>query len=234
MIPLPFQLLSHQRAGAISSGSYDEMVLAESTLLHFWPELTTDLKGGKTINLTGTTQVAGQIGLARSFNGTSSDKGQTAAAIDMSAHNKLVVEFVAKFPTYPGDEIALEFGTNFSDIGQFYISPSAGGNLVSHLRGNVNSNYSNYNRVTANTWYHFAMVLDMSLSGYETAIFVNGAELSRTGGSNPNNTGNFGNYKLNVGCRNGTGVYCQMTMERLAIYTTLTQDRMLAHYNRGF
>lgn len=220
---------------------YRDMVLAESTLLHYWPmdELTgtacEDVEGSEDATLSGAlVGKTGKVGPGFYFDGTN-DTWQTDSAIDLTSYNKIVMEAIVKYPSYPHDELSWEFGTTFSDAGSFYFGPELSGDSTTFLNGNVGMNYSTYNQPAAGAWHHIVVVYDMSIaSGHETKLYVDSALQASTGGSTNNNTGTFGNWKLNVGCRNGASLFCNQYIQHLAMYSSLSEARITAHYARGF
>jgi hypothetical protein len=233
MTLLPGIVKRMYQQAATAAQDYDTLIMSRSNLLHYWPEIGTDIKGGKDITLTGTTQVEGKVGNARSFNGTS-DCGQTAEAIDLTSYEKIVMEWIGKFPSYPHDGLAFEFSPNASsNAGAFYFAPELSGNAVTFLKGDVSYNYANFAQANSN-FHHFVAVFDQTLVGYEVKYYIDVIEQTPSGGSTSSNNGTFGNFKMNLGSRDGTSYFCLQTIERLAMYSSITEDEILEDYNKAF
>ena len=241
------QYLQHDDFGAyeqIKRGSqptYQSTVAAESTLLYYWPMQegagSTTLaaaKGSTAINLTSATcGVTGQIGTAVSFTGSASSAGVTAATLNLSSYNKIVVEALVYFPSFnSSDGLAWEFSENTgSNTDGFMFDPnSSSGNMLVQIKGDVGFNYAGYWRPSTATWHHVVIVFDKSQATNEEFIYIDGIQalISTVGGTN-NNTNNFGNNLLHIASRGGSSLWCNEKIQHLAIYSDLSLAKIQTH-----
>jgi len=225
--------------------AYRDTIQAD-TPLYYWPmdeaggaTSLTAAVGGTAINLTGATAGAsGQVdGTAVSFNGTT-NSGQTASSIDLTAYNKIVVEGLFYFDVFNNtDDMAFETGTWYNTTGSFHFNPnssSPSGSMLPFLWGTA-MNSASYSRPSAVAWHHVAVVWDMSASTNEVNLYIDGTlQTPSSRPANNNNTGYFGNLVFYLMNRNGSSLFTQGKVQHLAIYSNLSSDRILAHYNEAF
>lgn len=227
---------------AVASAAYSDVVKAEGTLLHYWPmtdnagcsTIAEDGPGAITLTVAGATcGVSGQVGTAVSFDGVN-DCLSSTSAIDLSAHNRIVVELLWKAPGYDG--VTEKVTVGFAGAGRFlFTQDNTGGNagsMLALLEGNVGLNYMQMMQVAAPTsWHHLVFDYDMSLATDEVNVYVDGALVTPTARpANANNTGTFGNTTFNVGCYAGPVSFANGEMQHVAIYSGLSAARILAHY----
>jgi hypothetical protein len=223
--------------------AYQATIQAEGTLLNYWPMTEssgtslTALAGGVNINLTGATVGAsGKVGGgAVSFNGTS-NSGQTASSINLSAYNKVVVEALLYFPSYDGTYHQVwESGPTAVSTGFGYTydgSTGSGTESNVFLNGNVGYNLALYTRPSVANWHHVAIVYNKGLATNEVDFYVDGVLQSVSSRPfNSNNTNSFGDNILYLMSRAGNSYYGAGKMQHLAIYSDLSEARILAHAN---
>ncbi len=219
--------------------AYSDTILAEGTLLNYWPDLGTASAGGINITNTNATTGTGLVGTSRVYNGTTAF-AKSASTIDLSSLSNVTLEFIARFPTYTDDERCIEFGADYNVIATgFVIWPSKdfgnGAKLYLAKRGNAGHDAVGFARPTANTWHMFHVVLDTTQAtpANELKLYIDGVLQTPTDTSfaNQNNTGNFGNLTLNVASKNGASLFGDVEMEELAIYSSLSDARKTAHFN---
>lgn len=215
------------------------------TPLYYWPmdeaagaTSLTAAVGGTAINLTGATSGAGgQVdGTAVSFNGTS-NFGATAASIDLTAYNKVAVEALVYFNNYStaGTLMGWELSTGIGNTTTgFYFAAKNGDSpnnkFTPAVKGNTGYNYSQYAQASAGAWHHVVAVYDKGQTTNEVSLYVDGQ--LQTPESSPlttNNTNNFGNQVLYLMSRAGTSAFTPGKLQHLAIYSSLSSDRILAH-----
>jgi lysophospholipase L1-like esterase len=191
--------------------------------------------GGPSINITGATAgVSGLIdGTAVSFNGTT-NYGVTAANINLTAYNKVVVEALVNFTNYDtsGTLMGWEFDTG--QPGRFYFASKNGNSpnnkFTPALSGNTGFNYAQYTQASAGNWHHVVAIYDKGLATNEVNLYVDGVLL--TAESRPlnlNNTNNFGNALMYLMSRSGSSMFSVGKMQHLAIYSDLSESKILAH-----
>lgn len=226
--------------------SYKELILAEPTLLHYWP-LDNDWVCSKTGHILTRGGSGPAFGAARQgaasgqFNGTDDYVG-SSATLDMTAQNALTIEMWVKFLVYDlaAAEILLEFHTNANLITDgFYIATNgaaAGDPLDLLIRGNVGNSQALYNvadtGLSDGAWRHLVAILDKSRAVNEVGLYLD--SVLKTPSSRPfnaNNTNSFGNRTLYVASRAGTSAFMNVMIDELAIYSgALAEANILAHY----
>lgn len=230
-----------------SASAYSDAVTGEASILYYWPmdscggtgTLTASVGGVDLGSANVSCGVAGQVGNAAYFNGTSA-YAQSVSAIDLTAYNHITVEFLTKPDAYANtDQIGVEFGTGTSANGDFMFTQDNAGGLSTDqlplLSGNVGLSYAQYTKYTAVTWHHVAIDYDMSKSTDEVDLYVDG--VLKTPGARPvnaNNTGTFGNRTLNVMSRNAASLFAAGTIQHLAIYSGLSAARIAVHNTQAF
>lgn len=224
------------------ASAYSDAVTGEASILYYWPmdscggsgTLTASVGGVDLGSVNVSCGVAGQVGNAAYFNGTSA-YAQSVSAIDLTAYNHVTVEFLLKADTYTNtDQITVEFGPGTSAAGDFFFTQdNAGGfstDQLALLSGNVGLSYAQYLKFSAGAWHHVALDYDMSKASGEVDLYVDG--ILKTPGarpSNANNTGTFGNRTLNVMSRNAASLFAAGTIQHLAIYNGLDSTSIADH-----
>ena len=165
------------------------------------------------------------------FDGTN-DQISTAD-IDLSYTNKVTVSCWVKVLNYRevanSSNIVFEFSSNFNNnTGTFVVAFADGSAVYSNfypvilgIRGNVGYNFPAYSKTLVNdlSWHHWTCIFDMSLSGDEAILYIDG--ISRTPIFNPgsaDNSGNFGNYKMFIGNRDSSSIAGNANITDLKIY----------------
>jgi hypothetical protein len=209
--------------------------------LYYWPmdeaAGTTTLNaavGTTTITLSGATAgAAGKVdGTAVSFDGIN-DYGATAASLNLTAYNKVMVEALWYTDAYnTTDRVTWEFSTtSISRNDAFvYMQDQATGTANVLLRGNTNYNYAFYTRPVAATWHHIVAEYNKGAATEEVNLYVDGAlKAVYARMATSDNTNNFGNYVLYLMSRAGTSLFSSGKMQHLALYSDLSTTTILAH-----
>lgn len=229
--------------------SYRELILAEPTLLHYWPfdNDWTAAAGGVNFVRGGSGPAFGaarQGAAAGQFNGTD-DTLVTEAPLDLTAYNAVSIELWLRFLTYDlvNNKMLFEFSNNFIDYIDAFLFASMGANagdpVTVALKGNVGSSQAFYNLALTHmddgAYHHAVIVLDKSLPANEVNLYQNAALLAPSSRStNSNNTNNFGNRLLYVASRAGSSFHSNVLIDELAIYSgVLPEANILAHFNYG-
>lgn len=224
--------------------AYRDTIQAESNVLHYWPmdepsSATTlaPVVGSASITL-GTSTAKPTMGVTGQVDGTAMQADGVndfaSVPLDLTAYNKLVVEFWLWWDAYANDDdMAMEFSENINFVKTgFFIDPNAAsGTWRAAMVANVASD-CRATRPTAAAWHHFAVVFDKSVSTNEVTIYIDGVQ---TGApvQNGDNTNAFGNHTLYLMSRAGSALFGAGRMQHLAIHSDLSADRILAHYNAG-
>jgi len=232
---------------SIAQAAYSDTVAGTSNILYYWPMdeaggavSCAATVGGTAINLTGATAgVAGLIdGTAVSFDGDN-DSGASAAALNLTTYNKIVVEGLFYFDAFNNvNDLAYEFGTAYNTAGSFRLNPnssSPSGTFFPYLWGNSGNNSAAYVRPSAAAWHHVVTIFDMSQAVNEVSLYIDGD--LQTPSQRPNivnNTGFFGNLSFYLMSRAGTSLWGQADVQHLAIYSSMDESTITAHYNEAF
>jgi lysophospholipase L1-like esterase len=227
--------------------AYRDLIEADSPL-YYWPmdesSGATSLSaavGGTAINLTSaTTGASGQVdGTAVEFNGTSSF-GATASTLNLTAHNKIVVEALFYTDAYDDTPRATwEFSSNVNNqtTAFLYVQNQGSGTNSANvlLKGNTGHTYAYYSRPSAANWHHIVAVYDKGATSNEVNLYVDGVlKTASSRPSNTNNTNSFGDFIFYLMSRAGTTYFSQGKLQHLAIYSNLSESRILAHYEEAF
>ncbi len=225
---------------SVHATTYRDTILAEPTLLNYWPmdeaSGATSLSpaaGGTVINLTGATVgLSGQVdGTAVSFNGTT-NFGVTASNLDYTSYSKLVVEALIFVSSYDNSiRITWELSPSaLSNQGAFYFAQDVGGTNSPTLKGDGGFNNAEYTRPSAGQWHLFTMVYDTSPGSNEVEAYIDGDLQTPTSRPfNVNNTNNFGNFALYLMSRGGGSFFSAGKMQHLAIYSDLSSSQIALH-----
>jgi YD repeat-containing protein len=228
--------------------TYSGVVSSTSGLLDYWRLAETsgtslaDSIGGRTATaLNGATLgAAGALaGGADSNPAVSFDGANDAAsaALNLSATNKLTVEFWLKWTTYASnDDLAFEFTPNSSNTnGGFFIdpnSPELGGRFGVGIGRLTSRNTSYFTRPSANVWHHYAFVLDSAATASQQVIpYVDGLPVSYTKQSSGTGAGNFANSTLYFMSRAASSLFGRGSLDEVAIYNrALTAAEIASHF----
>jgi lysophospholipase L1-like esterase len=221
--------------------AYRDVILAEPSLLHYWtmdesivPTLH-DSKGSSNLNSNAIFGSSGKVdGTSVSFNGINQG-AQSISEVNLTSYNKVVVEMVVKFPNAFDDNNGFVYETSPGlEVGSFGFTPcssSSPGYMSVFHHGNVGYSIANYARPSSNEWHHMVFIHDMSLATNEIQYYCDGVlKTVHSWDQNSNNTGNWGNFKLNLGCRNYGTLFLRMDMQHFAIYSSLTDMQIRRHY----
>lgn len=216
--------------------AYNTEVLADSPVDYYQMETATGTdsgSGARTLTKTGiTTGVAGKVGNAWSFNGTS-DSASTGTW--MGTLSAFTFEAWIKAPSAQGmtgdyhtiirrdgtDVVLLRVrGSNITGN----VNP---GQLEAYIAGTTLVSGSAY-RVDDGNWHHVAV----TVNGTAATLYVDG--VSRATATTSKSSYVLGTAAGYIGSANGTSEYFKGTIDEPAIYTTaLSGTRITAHYNAG-
>ncbi|MEZ5121290.1 MAG: LamG domain-containing protein [Solirubrobacterales bacterium] len=191
-------------------------------------------RSGVTLGVPGA--LSGDSDTAARFNGTS---GAAQADVDLSATNKVTVEFWLKWNAYANDDrLAVELTSNFNqNDGGFIVDPNDSSGKFAVGLGRPGSTRNNvlFNRPSAGSWHHYAFVLDTSApAATQITPYVDGAVVPYTKVNAGAGAGNFANATLNVMSRNAASLFGAGDLDELALYTTaLSAATIAGHYTTG-
>src|SRR3989344_4991267 len=191
---------------------------------------------------TTTAPAIGRLGQALKFDG-SNDTIQTPS-IDLSSTNVVTVSFWAlsnDFSSTDRDEFIEHSPTVVSNVGFdfHYFETQCGGDgsgfIVIGHKGNVGLNTSCYTPPSARVWHHYAAIYNFGVTDPETSLYIDGVLQTATSFPQVNeNTGNFGNFVLNIGARNNASNWCDCQMDDVRIYSrALSPSEIRRLYNIG-
>jgi PKD repeat protein len=230
------------------AGSYSARVLATPGLLDFWrmDEATgttladskgtapATLSGGPGLGIEGA--VAGDSDTAVSFNGTSS---AAQAALNLSATNKLTLEFWMKWDAYANDDdLAFELTPNFnSNPGGFLVDPNApeeGGKFGVGIGSGESRNTAYFSRPSAGQWHHYAFVMDSSAPASEQVIpYVDGQPVPYVKTKSGTGAGNFANSSLYFMSRAASALFGAGDLDEVALYNRALPASTIAQHFGG-
>lgn len=186
--------------------------------------------GGRTLTKTGiTTGVAGKVGNAWSFNGTS-DSASTGSW--MGTLTAFTFEAWIKAPSASGmtgdyHTIIRRDGTDIVLLrvrGSNITGNVNPGQLEAYIAGTTLVSGASY-RVDDGNWHHVAV----TVNGTSATLYVDG--VSRATATTSKSSYTLGTAAGYIGSANGTSEYFKGTMDEVAVYTTaLTGTRISAHY----
>ncbi len=231
---------------APGSGSYSSRVLATAGLTNYWrmgdatgPTLA-DSKGSSPATTTGSPAfgalgaVAGDSNTAVGFNGTS-DAAQ--ANLNLSATNKLTLEFWLKWNSFANDDdLAFELTPNFNqNSGGFLVDPNApeaGGKFGVGIGNGSTRNTAYFDRPSAGQWHHYAFVLDSSAAAAnQITPYLDGQPVAYTKADSGTGAGNFANSQLYFMSRAASALFGAGNLDEVAIYNrALSASTIAAHF----
>jgi YD repeat-containing protein len=230
--------------------NYSNVVSSTSGLIDYWrmaePSGTTfaDSVGGKTATAVNGVTLGGAGALAggKDSNPSASFDGSNdaaSAALNLSATNKLTVEFWLKWSSFSNnDDLAFEFTPNSSNTnGGFFIDPNSSEVLALSRFGvgigrSTSRNTAYFSRPSANVWHHYAIVFDSSATASQQVIpYVDGVAASYFKLNSGTGAGNFANSTLYFMSRNASSLFGNGSLDEVAIYNrALTATEISAHF----
>lgn len=153
------------------------------------------------------------------FNG-STQAGNSASTINLSAYNLITVTFWLYQIGSGADQLAMEFSSNYnSNTGGFIIDMNSGGasTVLFGAKGNVDYVFNQFAVPSRNTWHHYALVMSSKQESLGVA-YVDGVSQSLTSGGHGNSTGAFGTYTLYFMSRNASSLWNQGRLQDVRIY----------------
>lgn len=180
------------------------------------------------------------------FNGTN-QYVRTTNTLNLSSLNKITVVVVFKPLTYPLSgqvkaicELTPDFNSYTTGFVYSYNDTSLAQNyeIFTFIKGDVGYNIGIWNKSNFNnlTWKNTTAIFDKSQASAETSLYVQGN--TATVISNPavgyssNNTNNFANDYLYIGCRGGASLFTDMNLSSVLVYNrVLTATEILQNYN---
>lgn len=238
--------------GSGPSTRYSSAILADSPLLYFRLGDTSGTTvvdssgnghngtyhGSPTLGAAGA--LAGDINTAVTFDGVND---YIDCALNLSAYQKLSVEFWLKVAAFANDDHVLtEFTANFTADSPghgFVISPNNNG-ITSGASGTFSSGERtsaggyvarDFARPSAGTFHHVVMTFDRAAGG-QLHAYVDGSIAGTD--SNDATGGNFANDTLYVMSRAGSSLFLAGTLDEFAIYpVVLSSTQISNHYAAG-
>ncbi len=230
------------------AGSYSARVLATAGLTNYWRmgessgSTLADSKGTAPATLTGGPSlgiggaVAGDSDTAVSFNGTTS---AAQAALNLSATNKLTLEFWMKWDGFVNDDdLAFELTPNFnSNPGGFLVDPNApeeGGKFGVGIGSGESRNTAYFTRPSAGQWHHYALVMDSAAPAAEQVIpYVDGQPVPYVKTKSGTGAGNFANSSLYFMSRAASALFGSGDLDEVALYSRALPASTIAQHFGG-
>jgi PKD repeat protein len=230
--------------------NYSNVIAATPGLIDYWRMGETsgtslaDNVGGHTATALNGVTLGGAGALAggadsnpsASFDGTND---AATAPLNLSATNKLTVEFWLKWSSFANnDDLAFEFTPNSANTnGGFFIDPNASELLALNRFGvgigrSTSRNTAYFTRPSANVWHHYAFVFDSTAAASQQVIpYVDGQPVSYTKLNSGTGAGNFANSTLYFMSRAATSLFGKGNLDEVAIYNrALTAAEIAAHF----
>jgi YD repeat-containing protein len=228
------------------AGSYSSRVLATAGLTNYWRlgeasgSTLADGKGSANATVAGApgfgiaSALPGDANTSLSFNG-SADAAQ--AAVDLSATNKLTLEFWMKWDGYADDDdLAFEFTPNFnSNPGGFIVDPNApeeGGKFGVGIGAGESRNTAYFARPSSGAWHHYALVMDSAAAAADQVIpYVDGQPVAYVKTKSGTGAGNFANSSLYFMSRAASALFGSGDLDEVALYNkALSAATIEDHY----
>jgi hypothetical protein len=171
----------------------------------------------------------GSGGYAVDFGGTKSIK--TAVNLPVSTSDKLSIAFWIKSTDTTSNTILMELGTGGSEPNYFDIIGNLGGTQKISFR-DENARVQNIvqNNTSESSWLHVVIVSDRALGTSQSKIYINKVS-NFTQSTSGNVNGNYTNYILYIGQRNGTSNNFKGQIKNLKIFNyPLSQSEITALY----
>jgi hypothetical protein len=226
-------VLAHSNISALSNG-----------LVGYWPfdgnttswttDTTQDMSGngntGSMINMSTTTSpVAGKIGQALKFNGTSQGM---SAPINLSGTNTITLSFWMKQTVFgSSDQIAFEYSTNYnSNNDTFLVDTGSSGTgcsipagafyaSVDNSGGPSGTNAWYFTQPSAGVWFHYSLVIHSSFNTPDV-FYIDGQKVTATASTGCQNTSsaNFANTALYMMSRAASSLFNSGQLDDVRIY----------------
>jgi PKD repeat protein len=215
------------------AGAYSSRVLATAGLINYWRmsdaagTTLADVKSGANATVAGGPEfgipsaLPGSLDTAVSFNGTS-DAAQ--AALNLSATNKLTLEFWMKWDSFANDDdLAFELTPNFnSNPGGFIVDPNAPeeeGKFAVGIGSGESRNTAYFARPSAGAWHHYALVMDAAAPASEQVVpYVDGQPVPYTKTKTGTGAGSFANSSLYFMSRAASALFGAGDLDEVALY----------------
>lgn len=181
-----------------------------------------------------------------SLNGTN-NYIKTTSTLNLSTYNAVTVLVIFKARSYPVSgnvKFICEFTTDFNSFQTGFVwtyndtSLSQNYEVFTSIKGDVGYNIGVWNKNNYNdlNWEISTAVFDKSQTSAETSLYNQGALANVI--SNPftgytsNNTNNFGNDYLFIGCRGGANYFTDLDIASILVYNrALSAAEILQNYN---
>lgn len=181
-----------------------------------------------------------------SLNGTD-NYIKTTSTLNLSTYNAVTVLVIFKARSYPASgntKFICELSTDFNSFQYGFVwtyndtSVSQNYEVFTSVKGNVGYNLGvwNKNNYSDLNWEVGAAVFDKSQSSAETSLYNQGVLANVI--SNPiagytsNNTNNFGDDYLFIGCRAGNSYFTDLDIASILVYNrALSAAEILQNYN---
>lgn len=182
-----------------------------------------------------------------SLNGTN-NYIKTTSTINLGIYNAVTVFATFKPRSYPASgttKFICELSTDFNSFQYGFVwtynDPSASQNyeIFTSVKGNVGYNLGVWNKNNYNdlTWKLNAAIFDKSQASVETSLYNQGVSANvisnPVAGYTANNTNNFGDDYLFIGCRAGNSYFTDLDIANFLIYNrALTATEISQIYNQ--
>ena len=168
------------------------------------------------------------------------------SSIDLSTTPSITLQVLFQPQTYPSSgtvKLIAELSNNFNSYNDTFVA-SYNDNSVGQsyecfvsVRGNSGYNLDAWSKDLLNNleWNFWTPTMDMSITGgKEVSLYQNGILRNSLGISsyNNDNTGNFGNRPLYIGCRGGSQLFADYYLSSIVLYNrALTASEIQQNYN---
>ena len=172
------------------------------------------------------------------FNGSNA-YFKTNATFDLSAVNKIVVDFWYQASTNIGAQTIVELSSNYGAAADRFLISQIGGAGLGGLTARMvtTGGEANWNATISPQpfrWLHIMAVFDRSLAmATASRMFINGGLVGANVLATGTLSGNFANQTLNIGSTNGTTSFTQGNIKDVRIHSftgTFSSDDALAFY----
>lgn len=230
-------------------GLYGTAVKSQQSLLYYWP-MTDPVGSTSLVSAAGNVDInlvngaaagsTGQTdGTAASFDGIN-DYAVTASEIDLSMHDKVVVEGLLNYDFKSSGSIGWELTPNTNSNRDSFafmpVEPSSPDHFNLLIRGDGGYTYRFFDRPSANNWHHIVAIYDKGAAPLsEVKLYVDGVlQVNEPGGMDSINTNNFAKDLFYIMSRGGNAYFTQGKLQHLAIYSDLDANTILDHYRLAF
>jgi hypothetical protein len=162
--------------------------------------------------------------VARVFNGTNQSLQSEASLSTINGASRIAIAFELFTDFENDDDIILELSANSnSNQGTFKVigNESGSGKFYVDVNGNVGKSSGECTAPSDNTYHSFLIEISFGNAAESEveSIFIDGNSQTLTHTNATENTGNFGDFVLNVMSRNNAALFADGKMRRLAIWT---------------